>query len=57
MRCHRCGIPMTLYVVGDDYCFQCKREVAKREAQDRQRTARARFSVVKEFRPWSPSAA
>jgi hypothetical protein len=34
MRCHRCLEPMTLYVVGDDYCRKCKAERAERERAD-----------------------
>lgn len=29
MKCHRCNEPMTLYVVGDDYCRLCVREMAR----------------------------
>ena len=58
MRCHRCGDPMTLYVVGQDYCKPCLREVKTLDEQRARRaTARARFSVVKELTPWGPSAA
>jgi hypothetical protein len=49
---------MPLYVVGDDYCKTCKREVkALDEQRTRRMTARARFRVVKELTPWGPGAA
>lgn len=57
-RCHRCGDPMTLYVIGDDYCAKCKRETRIREESDARRAkARARFSVVKDLTPTYPGAA
>lgn len=40
IRCHRCGERMILYVVGDDYCRACKREVQAREEQDAKRVDR-----------------
>ena len=58
MRCHRCLEPMTLYVAGDDYCRKCKAEMRVREDADaRRRTARARFTVVKDLTPTYPGAA
>jgi hypothetical protein len=58
MRCHRCQEPMTLYVVGHDYCRPCVRELSARAESDARRaSARARFRVVKELTPWGPSAA
>ena len=58
MSCHRCGQPMTLYIVGWDYCPPCSRDIKTREAQDeRRRTAKARFRVVKDFMPLYPGAA
>lgn len=58
MKCHRCGESMTLFVVGDDYCPTCKRELAVIAEQEARRDkARARFSVVKELSPWSPRPA
>lgn len=50
MRCHRCGVEMTLYVVGDDYCRQCKAEMKVREEQDARRVVRFdRFRVSKDM--------
>lgn len=57
MKCHRCGDRLTLRVVGDDYCAPCKVEIRRREEQDARRTARARFSVVKDMTPLYPGAA
>jgi hypothetical protein len=57
MKCHRCGDRLTLRVVGDDYCAPCKVEIRQREEQDARRTARARFSVVKDTTPLYPGAA
>lgn len=37
MRCHRCLEPMTIYVVGDDYCAACRRDIKVREDADRRR--------------------
>jgi ribosomal protein L37E len=54
IRCHRCGERMTLYVVGDDYCRACKREVSVREAQDARRNT-VKFQP-KDLGPWRPAA-
>jgi hypothetical protein len=55
MRCHRCQEPMTLYVVGRDYCKQCVVEMSVRAEQDARRAqAKARFRVVKELTPLYP---
>ncbi len=49
-RCHRCGVQMTLTVVGDDHCRQCKAEIKAREEADAKRAVRfQRFSVSKDF--------
>jgi ribosomal protein L37E len=53
IRCHRCGERMTLYVVGDDYCRECKREVQAREDQDAKRIMRF---PAKDLGPWRPAA-
>lgn len=37
-RCHRCLEPMTLFVVGDDYCAACRRDMKVREDADRRRS-------------------
>ena len=48
MRCHRCNEPMTLYVVGEDYCKPCVRELAVRAQSDAKRSAAAgRFRFPK----------
>ena len=58
MRCHRCQEPMTLYVVGQDYCRQCKADIAKREQDDARRmAARSRFRVMKDTSGWYPGGA
>jgi hypothetical protein len=44
---------MTLYVVGDDYCRECKREVQAREDQDAKRIMRF---PAKDLGPWRPAA-
>jgi hypothetical protein len=46
MRCHRCNDPMTLYVIGDDYCPPCKREIKVRDEAD---ARRARFAIVPRY--------
>jgi hypothetical protein len=46
MKCHRCHEPMTLFVVGDDYCPTCKREIREREDAD---ARRAQFRVLPRF--------
>lgn len=42
VHCHRCHERMTLYLVGDDYCRPCKREIAERDAADARRVVRFR---------------
>jgi hypothetical protein len=50
MRCHRCNDPMTLYVIGDDYCKPCVRDLAARARSDAQRAeATRRFRFAKEL--------
>lgn len=53
-RCHRCRETITLYIVGDDYCQQCKREIATRERQDAARKV-VRFRA-KDLSPWGGAA-
>ena len=48
---------MTLFVVGDDYCPPCKREIRVREQQDAQRVVRFdRFRVSKDLTPYGGAA-
>lgn len=57
MKCHRCGQPMTLYVVGDDYCRLCKAEMRQRAEQDARRISRFdRFRVSKDLTPFGGAA-
>lgn len=57
-RCHRCLEPMTLFVVGDDYCAKCRRDIKVREAQDARRADRfARYRVSKDTTGWVPGGA
>ena len=57
MKCHRCGESMTLYVVGDDYCPTCKREMRVREEQDARKVVRFdRFRVAKDLSPFGGAA-
>jgi hypothetical protein len=50
VKCHRCNEPMTLYVVGDDYCKTCVRELSARAESDRRRSeATRRFRFAKEL--------
>lgn len=57
MKCHRCGEPMTLFVVGDDYCTACKREMRVREEQDARKVIRFdRFRVAKDLSPYGGAA-
>ena len=49
-RCHRCGEVMTLYIVGDDYCRTCKREIRARQELDARRPA-PRFALAKDVTP------
>ena len=46
---------MTLYVVGDDHCETCKREMRVREEQDARRRV-VRFPIAKDLTP-TPGAA
>jgi hypothetical protein len=60
MKCHRCGESMTLFVVGDDYCPACKREMQAREQADARRVqfrVLPRFSRAKDLTPYGGSAA
>ena len=58
MRCHRCGDPMTLYVVDDRYCQPCKRDIKTREAQEARRVVRFdRYRVAKDLTPFGGGAA
>ena len=55
MKCHRCGEPMTLYVVGRDYCVACIRDLAKRAQEDARRRV-VRFARAKDLSPWGGAA-
>ena len=33
MKCHQCGVSITVYEVGKDYCRPCARRIAERDAQ------------------------
>lgn len=54
VRCRRCGTSMVLYVIGEGYCRECRREIAAREAADAKRVAR--FPFPKELGPGRPAA-
>jgi hypothetical protein len=57
MRCHRCNEPMTLFVIGEDYCKTCVIELAARARSDARRAeATARFSVGKSLDNRRPAA-
>ena len=50
MKCHRCGVELTLTIAGDDYCRRCKAEVKAREEQDAKRVLRSsRFRTAKDL--------
>ena len=52
MKCHRCGESMTLFVIGDDYCPACKREIRVRDEQEARKVVRFdRFRVAKDLTP------
>lgn len=53
-RCRRCGMDMTLYVVGEEYCRLCKREV--RELDEARLARRLRRFVAKDLTDWRPGA-
>ena len=57
MKCHRCGVSMTIYVVDWDYCHDCTREMRVRAQQDRRMEAkRLRFRTSKDTTNWQPVA-
>ena len=50
MKCHRCGETITLYVVGEDYCRPCVRDLARLAQQDAKRRV-DRFARAKDLTP------
>lgn len=60
-RCHRCLEPMTLFVVGDDYCRQCARELAAKARQPKAPTFlplwRQRSLIAKDYTRYPGGAA
>jgi ribosomal protein L37E len=53
-RCHRCGDPLTVYPVDEEYCQPCRRDIRTRQDADARRVQR--FAKAKSLDRWGPVA-
>ena len=56
MNCKRCGQTMTIYVVGDRYCTDCKREMRAQEPKVVERPEWFQRLRAKDMTDWRPVA-
>lgn len=56
-KCRRCGDPMVMFVVGDDYCAPCRRDLKAREPKPvANQPLWMRRLTAKDMSDWRPVA-